>query len=503
MDAMSAHKPKSIWFAASEVVGFAKTGGLADVAGSLPRALAQRGHSVAVFLPLYGAVRRGPHKLTRTGIDFTIATGHRSHSGRLIRTTLPDSDVPVFLVEQPELFERDTADQRAGLYQYTGPDGRKHDYSDNAERYIFFSRAVMETLSRIEPRPQIVHCNDWQTGLIPVYLREQLGGFGIKALLTIHNIAYQGGFPASAMAMTGLPQFLFNSDQLEFYGQLNFLKAGCVYADALNTVSPRYAHEIQTAEFGCGLEGVLGYRRGVLSGIVNGVDYGDWDPVADRHIAANYSFQSISEGKLACKQALQRELGLPERSDVPVLGMVARLVDQKGVSLLTHSAAEIVASDVQLVVLGEGDPHYHWQFRELQARFPAQIGVRLAYDESLAHRIEAGADMFLMPSRYEPSGLNQLYSLRYGTVPIVRAVGGLADTITDCTPETVAAGTATGFQFGPFSPQAFQGAVQRAVHGWRHEPAIWRQLVQTGMRQDWSWNRSAADYERIYERLTS
>jgi starch synthase len=489
-----------ILFAASEVVGFAKTGGLADVAGSLPRALAKRGHDVAIVLPLYAAIRRGHHQLEPTGIEFAIPIGERTYPGRLIRTTLPNSTVPTFLVEQPELFERD--DQTHGLYQFSTPDGRKQDYSDNAQRYIFFCRTVIEMMARGESQPEILHCNDWQTGLLTAYLRESPKLARVKSLFTIHNIAYQGNFPAETMSFTGLPQKLFNHEQLEFYGQLNFLKAGCVFADALNTVSPRYAQEIQTPEFGCGLEGVLATRRDVLSGIVNGVDYGEWDPSIDRHLPVHYTPETVFDLKPTCKQALQRELHLPERPDVPVLGLVARLVEQKGVSLLMETAVELLAHDVQLIVLGEGDAHVHRWLRELQYIRRQRVGVKIGFDEALAHRIEAGADMFLMPSRYEPSGLNQLYSLRYGTVPVVRSVGGLGDTITDCSPANVAAGTATGFLFGPYTRAAFLEAIRRALNCWHREPHIWRQLVRTGMAQDWSWNRSAGEYERVYARLT-
>jgi starch synthase len=507
---MSAQRPVRILFASSEVVGFAKTGGLADVAASLPRALAARGHDVALILPLYAAVRRGPHSIVPTGIEVTVSIGNRAYIGRLQRTTLAHSSVPVYLVEQGELFERDDPDHGRGLYQFTGPDGRKHDYGDNAERFIFFSRAVMEALPHLQPHAEILHCNDWQTALIPAYLRElytrqshwQAAAYaGLKSLLTIHNIAYQGNFPPATMALTGLPQRLFNHRHLEFYGQLSFLKGGCVFADALNTVSPRYAEEIQTMLFGCGLEGVLAERRGVLSGIVNGVDYNEWNPAIDPHIAKRYTADTVSVGKSACKQALQREMGLPERADVPLMGMVARLVEQKGIGLLIQSAGEILSQELQLVLLGEGDPILQRQLHEIESRYRDKVGLRLGYDEGLAHRIEAGSDMFLMPSRYEPSGLNQLYSLRYGTVPIVRSVGGLADTITDCTPETIANGTATGFRFGPYTPVAFQQAVHRAVTCWQTEPDVWQRLMQIGMGEDWSWNRSAGEYEQVYSRL--
>jgi starch synthase len=508
----TATRPLRVLFAASEVVGFAKTGGLADVAGALPHALAKRGLQVAVILPLYRCVRTGTHRLTPTDVAFTVPLGPRVVTGRLWRTTLPHSDVPVYLVEQPDLFERDDSAHGRGLYQYTTPGGRRHDYADNAERYIFFCRAVMETLPRLDVHYEVLHCNDWQTGLLPAYLRELYGRqshlhakaySGLRTLMTVHNIAYQGLFPAGVMPLTGLHQRLFNHRQLEFYGHLNFLKAGCVFADWINTVSPRYAEEIQTMVFGCGLEGVLTERHAVLSGIVNGVDYRDWDPATDRHLPAHYDADTVFDRKPACKLALQAEYSLPQRAEVPLLSMVARLVEQKGVSLLVQSAHELLSHDIQLVILGEGDPTAQRQLTHIREHFPQKMGLRLGFDEGLAHRIEAGADIFLMPSQYEPSGLNQLYSLRYGTVPVVRAVGGLYDTITDTTAATLAAGTATGFRFGPYTATAFQQAVHRALACYYYQPEVWRQVVRTGMRQDWSWDRSAAEYERLYERLAA
>jgi starch synthase len=410
----------------------------------------------------------------------------------------------------PGQFERDDPHQGRGLYQFAGPDGRKHDYSDNADRFIVFCRAVMDVLPRLDGPFTVLHCNDWQTGLLPCYLRELYGRqshanarayAGLHSLMTVHNIAYQGSFPASVMPHTGLHQRLFNHRQLEFYGQLNFLKAGCVFADRISTVSPRYAEEVQTMVFGCGLEGVLTERHNVLSGIVNGVDYGVWDPATDRHLAATYDVDTVFDRKPANKLALQAEYGLPQRPDVPLLGMVARLVEQKGVSLVVQSAHELLSHDAQIVILGEGDPAVHKQLTAIRDHFPQKLGLRIGFDEGLAHRVEGGADAFLMPSQFEPSGLNQLYSLRYGTVPVVRAVGGLYDTITDCTPETLASQTATGFRFGPYTPPAFQQAVHRAIACYRYQPDVWRQLVRTGMRQDWSWDRSAAEYERLYERM--
>ena len=491
-----------VLLAASEVVGFAKTGGLADVAGSLPRALAQRGHDCAVILPLYRAVRSARVPISPTDHALSIPIGNRSVRGRLWRATLPDSNVPVWLIEQPEYFERDDPARGQGLYQFTTADGHKRDYPDNCERFIFFCRAVLEALPLMDYWPDVLHLNDWQTGLVPVYLAEEYRKrprYGdIGTLFTIHNIAYQGSFWHWDMLLTGLGWNLFNHLQLEFYGRLNFLKAGIVFADVITTVSPTYAREIQTPEYGCGLEGVLAERRDRLFGIVNGVDYSQWNPASDPYLAATYDAATAPQGKAKCKAALQRRFGLPDRPEAPLLGMVSRLVEQKGLGLLGRAADAILRDDAMLVVLGEGDAVYHRMLLELRDRYPRQVGLALAFDDILAHQIEGGADIFLMPSQFEPSGLNQLYSLKYGTPPVVRATGGLADTITDCTPETLAAGTATGFIFGPYTPSAFLEAVRRALALYRGQPDSWRALMQTGMSRDWSWDRSAGEYERLY-----
>jgi starch synthase len=502
--------------AASEVVGLAKTGGLADVAGSLPRALAQRGQACAIILPLYRAVRTGKLPLTPTEHTFTVPIGGRSVSGRLWRTTLPDADVPVYLVEQPEFFERDNPAQGSGLYQFTVASGQKMDYPDNCSRFAFFDRAVLEALRLLDLWPDVLHSHDWQAGLVPVYLQEiyrrhpdiglRLKYEKVRTVFTIHNIAYQGLFRAAELPHIGLDWRLFNFRQLEFYGQLNFLKAGIVFADWITTVSPRYAEEIQTPYFGNGLQGVLSERRQRLTGIVNGVDYQVWNPAADPHLAAAFTVETVEQGKPLCKRALQRRYGLAEEPRTPLLGIVARLVEQKGLdlvvkvadALLTLGGGEQPPWHVQLVVLGEGDPVFHRLLQDLQARYRDRVGLTLAFDEPLAHQIEGGADIFLMPSLFEPSGLNQLYSLRYGTVPVVRACGGLYDTIVDYTPETLADGTATGFRFGPYTPAAFLAAVQRALDVYRQRPDDWLRLMQIGMKQDWSWQRSAGDYEKVY-----
>jgi starch synthase len=494
-----------VLFAASEVVGFAKTGGLADVVGSLPRALERRGHACAVLLPLYRCARTGMLPVAPTGHTFTVPVGPRAVSGRLWQSRLPGSDVPVYLVEQPDYFERDDPAQGRGLYQFTLAGGQKRDYPDNCERFTFFGRAVLEAVRLLDFRPNVLHNNDWQTGLVPVYLREEYrrrpGYERLHTLFTIHNIAYQGNFWHWDLPLTGLDWRLFNFQQLEFHGWLSFLKAGIVFSDLLNTVSPSYAREIQTPYYGCGLEGVLAERRDRLFGIVNGVDYAVWDPATDPSLAANYDAQTVAEGKPRCKAALQRHYRLPERPRTPLLAVVSRLAYQKGIELVCKAAEALLAGDAQLVVLGEGDPAYHRLLQDLRARHPDRVGITLDFDEPLAHQIEAGADLFLMPSLYEPSGLNQLYSLKYGTVPVVRATGGLADTITDCTPQTLADGTATGFTFVAQTPGALLETVQRALALYRERPESWLQVQRTGMQQDWSWDRSAAEYERLYAKL--
>jgi starch synthase len=487
------------------MAGFAKTGGLADVAASLPVALAELGHHCVILLPLYRAVRDHQPPPVPTDHTFTVPIGDHRVPGRLYRATMPDGSVPVYLVEQPSYFERDDSSQGRGLYQYTLPNGRKTDYADNCERFGFFCRAVLEVLPLLGVRPDVLHLHDWQTGLVPVYLAEHYRRHSAyrkaRTLLSIHNLAYQGVFWHYDMPLLGLDWKLFNFHQLEFYGHLNFLKAGIVFADLLNTVSPTYAKEIQTPYFGQGLQGVLSERRQRLYGIVNGVDYRQWNPATDPHLAANYDVATVAEGKPACKADLQCRLHLDVRPRVPLLGMVSRLVDQKGLDLLGRIVPELLRLDVQLVILGEGDPAYHRLFQDLQGRYPGRVGVRLGQDEALAHQIEAGADVFLMPSQYEPCGLSQLYSLKYGTVPVVRSTGGLADTLTDATVRTLAEGTATGFTFLPYTPTAFQEAVMRALELYRGRPERWRELMRTGMRQDWSWARSAAEYEQLYIKL--
>jgi starch synthase len=500
-------------FVASEVAGFAKTGGLADVAAALPRALAERGHDCAVLMPLYRSIRTGLHSLEATGLTFGVPIANRLIRGSLWRTTLPASKVPVYFVEQSGFFERDNPASGTGLYHYTRPDGSRADYEDNCARFVFFNQAVFEAIRLLDFWPDVVHLNDWQTGLVSVYQKELFPNYptvalrprfaALKTLLTIHNLAYQGLFWHLDMPVTGLPWRLFDYEKIEFYGKISFLKAGIVYADLLSTVSPTYAKEIQTSYYGCGLQNVLAARRQDLFGIVNGIEERVWNSATDPHIARQYNPETVVPGKAACKKALQGHFGLNENPKTPLLAMISRLAEQKGVDLLGQIAPVLLRQDLQLVVLGEGQVEYQRMLAALGSQFPKQVGLKFGQDESLAHQIEAGADIFLMPSQYEPCGLSQLYSLKYGTVPVVRATGGLCDTVTDATPERLKDGTATGFAFVAMTPAAFLETVERAVKLYREHPDQWLKLLQTGMQQDWSWRRSAADYERVYEKLAN
>ncbi|MGL4550317.1 MAG: glycogen synthase GlgA [Gemmataceae bacterium] len=491
-----------VLLAASEVVGFAKTGGLADVAGSLPAALARRSLKAAVILPLYRSARDAD--VIPTDVTVEVPVGSRTVPARLWRGELADG-ATAYLVENDDYFGRDDPAQGRSIYQYTLPDGGKRDYEDNCERFVFFNRAVAELLPHLDDWPDVVHVNDWQAGLIPAYLREVYAPADARyarvgTVTTIHNIAFQGVYWHYDYPTTGLPWSLYTYDRLEYYGGFSFLKAALVYSDVITTVSPTYAREIQTPDYGRGMQSVLYPRRDRLYGIVNGVDYAHWDPRADRHLAAAYGPDDVA-GKLTCKRALRREMKLSDSGAPPVFGVVARLTDQKGIDLIATIAPKILDRGWQLVVLGDGDPQYHRAFEALRTRYPERLGLRLGFDEGLAHRIEAGSDAFLMPSAFEPSGLNQLYSLRYGTPPVVRRTGGLADTVTDTNTDTLAAGTATGFSFTRYSPEDLWATVERAEALWRHSPETWRRVMHNGMTQDWGWDRSAADYEKLYRRM--
>ncbi len=484
----------NILLASSEVAPFAKTGGLADVCGALPVALAKLGHQPTVIMPAYRHVHKSGQRIEPTNLAFDVPIGGKIVRGRLLRSQLPGSNVPIYLVEQDDYYDRPE------LYRETG-----EDYKDNCERFVFFCRAALESIRLLDLQTDIIHCNDWQTGLIPAYLnieyRHAAGYEVVATLLTIHNMAYQGQFWHWDMLLTGLDWKYFNYHQMEFYGQLNLLKTGLVFADAINTVSARYAEEIQTDPLGCGLEVVLQNRRSVLSGIINGVSYDDWNPATDPHIAANFDVQNWRDGKAACKAALQQEFGLPVSAATPVIGLVGRLADQKGWNLVTAIMKEWApAANVQWVILGTGEPEFHELLSRMAAQFPNKVAAKLEFSNAVAHSIEAGADMFLMPSQYEPCGLNQLYSLKYGTVPVVRATGGLADTITDATPENLAAGVANGFSFDSFDVDSLEHALQRACDMFTQQPQTWQQLVAAGMQQDWSWTNSAKQYVELYQK---
>lgn len=481
-----------ILMATSEAVPFAKTGGLADVCGALPIELARQGHEASVILPAYRQIRYGGLPIETLGIEFIVPIGSKTVPGRLLRSRLPGSDVPVYLVQQDAYFDRPE------LYRQDG-----EDYPDNCERFVFFSRAVLEAVRLLEMDLDVIHAHDWETGLVPAYLKIEYRSLPryhrIATLLTIHNIAYQGNFWHWDMLLTGLDWKYFNWHQMEFFGHLNLLKTGMVFADSLSTVSPRYAQEVQTPKFGRGMEGVLQHRRNVLSGILNGIDDRIWDPSSDKHLAAHYSAETVAKGKPICKAALQYELRLPTLPNVPLIASIGRLDDQKGFDLVAKVISEWASAyDAQWVILGKGEPKFHQLFEDLAKRFPKKVAVRLEFSDPLAHRIEAGADVFLMPSRYEPCGLNQMYSLRYGTVPVVRETGGLADTIVDATRSTLAGGTANGFSFTEDSATALSETLHRTVETYRR-PEIWSRLISVGMSQDWSWAHSAKQYEALYQ----
>jgi starch synthase len=474
-----------VLFVSSEVAPFSKTGGLADVSGALPAAVARLGVDVRVITPFYRCVRDGGWPTVGAG-EVAVDVGGVAHTVRVLEGALPAGPA-VWFVDHPPSFDR------PALY---GEGGR--DYPDNLERFALFCRAALGWVRTAGWVPQVVHCNDWQTALVPVYLRTsgEVLWDEVATVLTVHNLAYQGLFPADRYPLLGLPPELYSPRYLEFWGRVNLIKGGLVFADLLSTVSETYAKEIQTPELGCGLDGVLRERARDLYGILNGVDYSVWDPRNDPYLPARYGPGDLS-GKAVCKAVLQQEVGLREDPDLPLFGMVSRLVDQKGVDLLVGCVDRFPRSGAQLVVLGTGDPRYEAQLQEAGSRHPGWVAVRIGFDERLAHRIEAGCDAFLMPSRFEPSGLNQLYSLRYGTVPVVRRTGGLADSVVDATPEAVARGEATGFVFDDYTVEAFWGAVQRALAAYR-DRRLWQQLVRTGMAQDFSWDRAAARYLDLY-----
>lgn len=482
----------NILMLSSEAVPFVKTGGLADVVGALSRELIQIGQDVRVALPRYASFDAPAPGLSRHS-EVSVPTPDGPVRVGLERGEPGTGTASILAIRYDPFFDR------PGYY---GEAGR--DYPDNLRRFALFCRTVMEACAQPGPsgwRPDILHAHDWQTALAVVYLKSLYNTHPAwsktRALFTIHNMGYQGIFPVGDFPWTGLPWSEYTPERLEFYGQVNLLKGGLVYADLLNTVSPTYAREIQAEEFGSGLEGVLQVRKDRLRGVTNGIDYEAWNPATDPYLAAHYSVDDLS-GKKACKAALQKEMGLPPR-DVPMVGLVSRLAFQKGIDLIVEVLPKLLALDVQMVVLGSGESSYHGLLAGLGERFSDKLAVRLAFDEGLAHRIEAGADLFLMPSRYEPCGLSQMYSLRYGTVPIVRRTGGLADTVVPYLPDAHAAASATGFAFENPHPEVLLNTVLLALRVYRDKEE-WQALIHRGMRQDNSWRHSAKQYVELYER---
>lgn len=477
---------------ASEMIPLAKTGGLGDVCGSLPLALESVGCQSTCFLPAYRSALKAGLPIETTDIAFTISIGGKNVACRLLKTQLAHSNVTVYLIDQPHYFERD------GLYS-----DRQGEFRDNCERFAFFCRAAMQAIETLGLKPDIVHCHDWQTGLVPAYIHARLGNFAwmndVASVMTIHNLAYQGRFWHLDMPLTGLDWNYFNWERLEYYGDLNLMKSGIVFADRVTTVSPTYAKEITRPEHGCGLDGLLAKRGSDLIGIVNGVDYQQWNPATDDLLPAKYDLQSWQGGKAACKAALQADLGLPQEASKPLVGIVSRLAGQKGWDLILPLLRHwLPHRDVQWAILGTGDKGYENELRDMSIAHPTKLAVKLDFSEKVAHGIEAGSDLFLMPSRYEPCGLNQLYSLKYGTVPVVHATGGLADTVVHSTAETLQNGTATGFSFNEYSVAKLENALNEALDFYLNRRQQWAQLVETGMRDDWSWNNSANRYREIY-----
>jgi starch synthase len=475
-------------FLASEVIPYAKTGGLADVAGALPKFLAALGADVRVFMPLYREVRKKNLPLepvvTGAALDMDGDTlGYDVLAHRAGRVT-------VFFIDRPEYFDRD------GLYGTAAGD-----YPDNGERFAFFCRAALETMRATGFAPDIVHGHDWQSALTFAYLRHTYAAdafFGrTRSLFTIHNLAYQGLFDKEVLGRVGLPPSLFNMNDLEFYGQVNALKAGILYASAVTTVSPRYSREIQTPAFGCGLDGLLRARSGVLHGILNGVDYHDWDPSTDRLIPRNFSSADRS-GKKACREALAREFGLAAPADLPVAGMVTRLASQKGLDIVCDALDALIGLGLTLVILGTGDQKIQDFLLAAQKKYTGKIGLKIAFDERIAHTIYAGSDIFPIPSRYEPCGLTQMYAMKYGAIPVVRATGGLDDSVQEFDQKTA---SGNGFKFKEAAPEPLIEAAGHAVAAFKR-PDAWRTLVGNAMAADFSWERSAAAYLALYKRIT-
>lgn len=478
---------KRILLASSEVYPYSKTGGLADMVGALAKALARKGLEVGLVTPLYPGTREQYPDLRRLDLPLDLPFGSQRVHGE-VWTRQPIPGLTLYFLDQPSFF------QRAGIYQQHGID-----YPDNAERFIFFSKATAHLGMHLPWKPELVHLHDWQAGLAALFIRHQrrLPGWenGPRTCMTVHNLAYQGLCPTAKYLLTNLPWEYFSSEGVEFYSQMGLLKAGIAYADVITTVSPRYAREVTTEEFGCGLDGLLRQRQKVLSGILNGVDYEEWNTQSDAFIPFKYSAEDLA-GKAADKLDLQKEVGLPADAGIPLFGSVGRLVQQKGVDIMLGALEEMVSANLQFVLVGTGQPAFEAAFRDLARRYPAQVAVRIGFDEGLSHRIEAGCDFFLMPSRFEPCGLNQMYSLRYATIPIVRAVGGLDDSIIDIREDSR---KANGIKFHEYSSAALAKAIRKALALFE-QPELLDDFRQNAMAANFSWDRTASEYLAVYER---
>jgi starch synthase len=475
-----------VLIASPEVYPFVKTGGLADVTGALPKALKKLGIDVRVILPKHKGIEERGFPMRYKNYKIACQVSQSTIDAEIVESEY--DGIITYLVENDEYYYRD--------YLYSTPDG---DYLDNAERFIFFAKSILEAIKVTGFIPDVLHCNDWETALSPVFLKSLSKDDPllrqISTLLTIHNLGYQGIFWHYDMHLLNIGWEYFTPEALEFFGHINFLKGGIVFSDILSTVSKQYSKEIQTTEFGCGLEGILTTRRNDLYGIVNGIDYEEWNPEKDQHIPAQYNEKNLANKRI-CKAALQEEYGLPVMENVPLIGTISRLADQKGFDLIASTLGDMLSKGVQYIILGTGERKYHDLFTELSKQFPKSFGVKIAYDNRLAHLIEAGSDMFLMPSQYEPCGLNQLYSLKYGTVPIVRGVGGLEDTIVDYTKSP---DIGTGFKFYDYSEKALLDAIERAIGVYKNQRA-WQSLIKKCMSEDFSWEKSAKEYVEVYKK---
>jgi starch synthase len=475
-----------ILLATAELHPFSKTGGLADMVAALGKSLAADGHEVALMTPLYHGIRaRFKEGLKRLDYDVRVPMNGTWEQSSVLELKLKDN-LRVYFVDHPGFYDR------PALYGENNTE-----YPDNPARYIFFSKAVVHFSRYYHWKPDVVHVHDWQAGLVPVMLKHAAlrdGWDAPRSVLTIHNLAYQGHYSRErAFPLSNLPEDFFNPFGIEFHGGVNFLKAGIVYSDAITTVSPRYAREICTEEYGCSLDPVLRERRHKLTGILNGVDYDEWNTTRNIHLHHPYSTRSM-KGKERNKLELQQELGLPQRADVPLFGTVTRLVDQKGVDIILGMLEEMLANDMQFALLGSGDPEIQTAYKRLEQRYPQKVCARIGFDLALSHRIEAGCDFFLMPSRFEPCGLNQMYSLRFGAVPIVRRTGGLDDSVVDLRDDEQ---RADGIKFNEFSVRALAKAVRKALVLFQHRP-LFERMRYNGMTADFSWKRTCEEYERVY-----